>query len=59
MSTQSTPWHKSSYSNEAGTCVEVSEGLVTRVRDNQNLHVQPLDFTPGAWAYFLGGLHTD
>ncbi|WP_306369644.1 DUF397 domain-containing protein [Nocardiopsis sp. CC223A] len=59
MSTQSTPWHKSSYSNEAGTCVEVSEGPVTRVRDNQNLHVQPLAFTPGAWAYFLGGLHTD
>ncbi|MFD6096633.1 DUF397 domain-containing protein [Nocardiopsis flavescens] len=59
MSTKTTPWHKSSHSNEAGTCVEVSEGPLTRVRDNQNLHVQPLAFTTGAWAHFLGGLHTD
>jgi hypothetical protein len=59
MSTQTTPWHKSSCSNEAGTCVEVSEGLVTGIRDNQNPHLEPLDFTPGAWAHFLGGLHTD
>ncbi|ADH69877.1 DUF397 domain-containing protein [Nocardiopsis dassonvillei] len=58
MSIQTTPWHKSSYSNEAGTCVEVSEGPVTGIRDNQNPNLEPLDFTPGAWARFLGGLHT-
>lgn len=58
MSIQTTPWHKSSYSNEAGTCVEVSEGPVTGVRDNQNLHLEPLGFVPGAWARFLGSLHT-
>lgn len=59
MSTQTASWHKSSHSNEAGTCVEVAEGPLTRVRDNQNLHLEPLGFTPGAWAHFLGSLHTD
>ena len=53
MNGMTTPWHKSSYSNEAGTCVEVSEGTSTLVRDNQNPHLDVLDFPTRAWADFL------
>lgn len=56
MNDMTTPWHKSSYSNEAGTCVEVSEGPSTLVRDNQNLHLDVLGFPTRAWADFLFGI---
>lgn len=32
----SNEWHKSTYSANAGECVEVSEGAETRVRDTQH-----------------------
>ncbi|WP_227014497.1 DUF397 domain-containing protein [Nocardiopsis sp. BMP B8015] len=56
MSIPTKPWHKSSYSNEAGTCVEVSEGAVTGVRDSQNPHLVSLEFPASAWTGFLSGI---
>ncbi|WP_121188247.1 DUF397 domain-containing protein [Nocardiopsis sp. Huas11] len=56
MSIPTKPWHKSSYSNEAGTCVEVSEGAVTGVRDSQNPHLTSLEFPASAWNRFLSGV---
>ncbi|WP_394350466.1 DUF397 domain-containing protein [Nocardiopsis quinghaiensis] len=56
MSIAKKPWHKSSYSNEAGTCVEVSEGAVTGVRDSQNPHLASLEFPASAWTGFLSGI---
>lgn len=54
--TPASTWHKSSHSNEAGTCVEVREGPVTGVRDNQNPHLGALAFPAGAWNDFLRGV---
>lgn len=56
MNDTTTLWHKSSYSNEAGTCVEVCEGPSTLVRDNQNPHLDVLGFPTRAWADFLYGI---
>lgn len=59
MNDTTTHWHKSSYSNEAGTCVEVSEGPSTLVRDNQHSHLDVLGFPTRAWADFLSGIRAN
>ncbi|WP_184365561.1 DUF397 domain-containing protein [Nocardiopsis metallicus] len=43
-------WHKSSYSNDAAHCVEVSEGSNTLVRDTQNRQAATLAFPAAEWA---------
>ncbi|RKS07192.1 uncharacterized protein DUF397 [Nocardiopsis sp. Huas11] len=39
-----------------GTCVEVSEGTVTGIRDSQNPHLASLEFPAAAWSGFLSGI---
>lgn len=46
-------WHKSSFSGEAGRCVEVAEGESVLVRDTENRPLGHIDYTPEAWAAFL------
>ena len=46
-------WHKSSFSGEAGSCVEVAEGESVLVRDTENRPLGHIDYTPEAWAAFL------
>ncbi|MEU3018920.1 DUF397 domain-containing protein [Nocardiopsis sp. NPDC007018] len=48
-----TEWYKSSYSNAAENCVEVSEGAETRVRDTQNREAGNLSFTSAEWTALL------
>lgn len=51
-------WIKSSYSSYAGNCVEVT-GLacdMIRVRDSKNPRGSILNFTPGEWDAFIGGV---
>lgn len=52
--TPASPWHTASYSVERGECVEVSEGLVTGIRDTQNREHGALFFDANEWQYFLG-----
>ena len=59
MNDKTTPWHKSSYSNEHGTCAEVAEGPSTLIRDNQNPHLDVLAFPTRAWADFLCGIRAN
>ncbi|MEE2036205.1 DUF397 domain-containing protein [Nocardiopsis sp. CT-R113] len=47
-------WHKSTYSGAAGSCVEVAEGESVLVRDTENRPLGHIDYTPEAWAAFLG-----
>ncbi|MFC3997080.1 DUF397 domain-containing protein [Nocardiopsis sediminis] len=42
-------WHTSSYSGSSGSCVEVSEGCVTLVRDSQNQERGALAFPAREW----------
>ncbi|MDA2812185.1 DUF397 domain-containing protein [Nocardiopsis sp. RSe5-2] len=49
-------WHKSSYSGASSSCVEVSEGLRTAVRDSRYRHLGHLDFPADEWARFLYSL---
>lgn len=51
-------FHKSSYSAQEGSCVEVSEGETVLVRDTQNRQLGHLTFTASAWDSFLGDLKT-
>lgn len=51
-------WHKSTYSNSHGNCVEVSympNGNVL-VRDSKDTDGPCLVFTPGEWAAFTDGV---
>jgi len=48
-----TIWHKSTYSNAAENCVEVSEGAETSVRDTQNRDLGHLTFSGDEWAATL------
>ncbi|WP_017621944.1 DUF397 domain-containing protein [Nocardiopsis chromatogenes] len=52
-------WHKSSYSGASSSCVEVSEGLRTAVRDSRHRHLGHLDFPAAEWARFLYFLKDD
>ena len=47
------PWHKASYTNDRGACVEVAEGPVTGVRDTKNRELGALFFSSGEWEAFL------
>ncbi|MEV2276537.1 DUF397 domain-containing protein [Nocardiopsis sp. NPDC049922] len=47
------PWHKASYTNDRGACVEVSEGPVTGVRDTKHRDLGALFFGPDEWAAFV------
>lgn len=47
-------WHKSSHSGGEGRCVEVAEGESVLVRDTENRTLGHIDYTPEAWAAFLG-----
>ena len=50
-------WHKSTYSGpNGGECVEVSEGLVTAVRDTRHRHLGSLEFPAAEWQAFLGAV---
>ncbi|MFJ9557313.1 DUF397 domain-containing protein [Nocardiopsis sp. NPDC101807] len=51
-------WHKSSYSAQEGSCVEVAEGEAVLVRDTQNRVLGHIDYTAEAWASFLRGVTT-
>ncbi|WP_306366073.1 DUF397 domain-containing protein [Nocardiopsis sp. CC223A] len=47
------PWHKASYTNDRGACVEVSEGPVTGVRDTKHRELGALFFAADEWQAFL------
>ncbi|MGW9349307.1 protein of unknown function [Nocardiopsis flavescens] len=48
-------WHKSSYSNDAAHCVEVSEGPSTLVRDTRNRTAAILAFPASEWIALVAG----
>ncbi|MFC3995045.1 DUF397 domain-containing protein [Nocardiopsis sediminis] len=52
-------WHKSSYSQNGGQCVEVSEGAVTAVRDTQHRDRGTLEFAAAEWGRFIQGIKAD
>lgn len=47
------PWHKASYTNDRGACVEVAEGPITGVRDTKHRELGALFFSGGEWESFL------
>jgi hypothetical protein len=51
-------WRKSSYSDNAGNCVEVGGGLTdgVAVRDSKNRGGPALSFTQSAWSAFIAQL---
>lgn len=61
----STPtWHKSSYSAENGSCVEVAFAVQTTavevgVRDSKNIQAGHLTVPVGQWAAFLATVRDD
>ncbi|OKI17095.1 DUF397 domain-containing protein [Nocardiopsis sp. TSRI0078] len=48
------PWHKTSYTNDRGECVEVAEGPVTGVRDTKHRELGALFFSSSEWQAFIG-----
>ncbi|WP_028649020.1 DUF397 domain-containing protein [Nocardiopsis sp. CNT312] len=55
-----TDWHKSTYSNTGGHCVEVRElATGTLVRDTQNRALGHLEFPADQWAGLLASVRTD
>jgi len=56
-----TGWHKSSYSGNANSCVEVGHGAGggVGVRDTkQHGHGPVLEFSPEEWRVFLAGIRS-
>ncbi|MFW6694743.1 DUF397 domain-containing protein [Streptomyces sp. MAR4 CNX-425] len=54
-------WHKSSYSDNGGQCIEVAANLVAArgvvpVRDSKDPSGPVLDFTADAFASFVAGV---
>ncbi|MFC4560578.1 DUF397 domain-containing protein [Nocardiopsis mangrovi] len=49
-------WHKSSYSGAQGSCVEVTESALVRVRDTQNRALATLAFPSDEWRAFLADI---
>ncbi|MFE6448474.1 DUF397 domain-containing protein [Nocardiopsis dassonvillei] len=56
MSRENSPWHKSSYSSGSGSCVEVSEGSETLVRDTQNRGLGHLSAEASEWTALLAAV---
>ncbi|MBV2365118.1 DUF397 domain-containing protein [Streptomonospora nanhaiensis] len=56
---KNTAWHKSTYSDTGGHCVEVTEGVHTFVRDTQHRHLGHLAFPAAEWDAFLAALRRD
>lgn len=54
-------WRKSTYSNNGGSCVEVTRGMpdVVAVRDSKDPDGPKLAFTPDAWRRFAGRMKPD
>ncbi|MBB6173863.1 hypothetical protein HNR23_003923 [Nocardiopsis mwathae] len=52
-------WHTSSHSPDGAKCVEVSEGLATKVRDSQNRELGHLTFDAAEWRAFLTDVKRD
>jgi hypothetical protein len=54
-------WHKSSFSNSSGNCVEVASGMtgLVAVRDTKESGRGPiLEFAPGTWREFLADIRS-
>lgn len=60
MDLNSALWRKSSYSSNAGNCVEVAVNLpgVVAVRDSKDPHGPALTFTPADWHAFTDRLRS-
>ncbi|PSK93709.1 uncharacterized protein DUF397 [Murinocardiopsis flavida] len=54
--TDTREWHKSTYSAEKGSCVEVAEGATVLVRDTQHRDLGHIAYPHQAWAVFLNDL---
>ncbi|MEU9886501.1 DUF397 domain-containing protein [Sphaerisporangium sp. NPDC051011] len=54
-------WRKSSFSGDAGECVEVASNIpgLIAVRDSKAPTSPALTLTPGEWTTFLRGLQAD
>lgn len=52
-------WHKASYSSGSGSCVEVSEGATTAVRDTQNRELGHLEVSALEWTALLTMVRAD
>ena len=59
MSKREPMWHKSSYSAQSGSCMEVAEGDVVLIRDTQRRHLGHIDLSRQAWAVFLRDVKDD
>ncbi|MFE4516346.1 DUF397 domain-containing protein [Kitasatospora sp. NPDC056783] len=53
-------WHKSSYSTQAGNCIEVANGLprAVPVRDSKDPEGPALVFPADAWSSFVAGVRS-
>jgi hypothetical protein len=51
-------WHKSTYSNSGGACVEVASDLpgIVAVRDSKDKDGPELSFPAEAWSAFTAGI---
>ncbi|WP_431872465.1 DUF397 domain-containing protein [Nocardiopsis eucommiae] len=49
-------WHKASHSGGSGSCVEVSEGSITLIRDTQNRHLGFLSVRSAEWTALLDAI---
>ncbi|MBL1098046.1 DUF397 domain-containing protein [Streptomyces coffeae] len=61
MTTETPRWHKSSYSENGGQCIEVAANLVASrgvvpVRDSKDPNRPALAFEPGAWSSFVAAV---
>lgn len=56
--TENVKWRKSSRSNGQGQCVEVAffDDGTTGIRDSKDKAGPVLQFTPGEWDAFVGGV---
>jgi len=53
-------WHKSTYSANGSTCVEVARNLpgIVAVRDSKNPQGPTLTFAPAEWEAFTAGIRS-
>jgi hypothetical protein len=56
----SAAWHKSSFSDHNGSCVEVAlTAAAVGIRDSKDTGVGPLIVTPAGWAALLAAVRGD